>query len=220
MRVFVKICGMSTPQALAAAVTAGADAVGFVFAESPRKVTPKRARQLCRDLSPVVIRVAVMHHPTPDEWQRVAEEFEPDWLQTDVEDYANLDVPERFTRFPVHRSPQYLPKAVPDSPGGRFDGEENLLLFEAATSGQGIRADWSEAAALAAGRQLVLAGGLTPENVGEAIATVRPYGVDVSSGVESKRGVKDARRIAEFLQAVRTAELEGSNLALHGLNER
>lgn len=211
MRVFVKICGISTPQALAAAVTAGADAVGFVFAESPRQVTPKRASQLCRDLSPVVIRVAVMRHPTPGEWQRVAEEFEPDWLQTDVEDYAGLDVPERFTRFPVHRD---LPKKVPDSVDGSFAGDAGLLLFEAAESGQGARADWSRAAELATTRQLVLAGGLTPENVAEAIATVRPYGVDVSSGVESKRGVKDAARIAAFMQAVRAAEMQIPDPAL------
>lgn len=214
MRVFVKICGLTTAQALATAVAAGADAVGFVFAESPRRITPKRAAQLCRDLSPVMIRVAVMHHPTPDEWQQVADEFAPDWLQTDVEDYAHLDVPERYTRFPVHRHPQYLPKKVPDSAAGSYGGGGELLLFEAAISGQGVRADWTEAAALARGRQLVLAGGLTPENVGEAIATVRPYGVDVSSGVESKRGVKSPARIAAFIQAVRAAEMQVSTADL------
>jgi len=82
-----------------------------------------------------------------------------------------------------------------------------MVLFEAAASGQGERADWQRAAALAPGRQLVLAGGLTPENVGEAIVKVRPWGVDVSSGVESKRGVKDVGRIAAFIDAVRAAEL-------------
>lgn len=102
MRVFVKICGLSTPRAVAAAVEAGADAVGFVFAESPRRVTPKRARQLCEGLSPVVIRVAVMRHPAGAEWQAVAEGFEPDWLQTDARDFAGLDVAERFGRLPVY----------------------------------------------------------------------------------------------------------------------
>jgi phosphoribosylanthranilate isomerase len=84
------------------------------------------------------------------------------------------------------------------------------VLFEAAESGQGVQADWRRAAELVAGmgadRQLVLAGGLTPENVGAAIATVRPWGVDVSSGVESRRGVKDPERIAAFMAAVREAE--------------
>jgi phosphoribosylanthranilate isomerase len=195
MRVFVKICGLSTPGAVSAAVAAGADAIGFVFAESPRRVTPKRARELCQDLSPVVIRVAVMRHPSATEWRAVAEQFEPDWLQTDAGDFAALDVAERFGRLPVYRDSQLLDPA-----------SNEPVLFEAAVSGQGALADWQRAAELARGRQLVLAGGLTPDNVGEAIATVRPWGVDVSSGVESKRGVKDLGRIAAFFQAVREAE--------------
>lgn len=94
MRIFVKICGLSTPRAVSEAIHAGADAIGFVFAESPRQVTPKRAAQLCRDLSPAIIRVAVMRHPTPDEWRRVADEFAPDWLRTEPDDFARLDIPE------------------------------------------------------------------------------------------------------------------------------
>lgn len=195
MRVFVKICGLSTPRAVAAAVEAGADAVGFVFAESPRRVTPKRARQLCEALSPVVIRVAVMRHPVATEWQAVADGFEPDWLQTDAADFAGLDVAERFGRLAVYRDAQALAPAT-DEP----------VLYEAAVSGQGALADWQRAAELARGHKLVLAGGLTPDNVGDAITAVRPWGVDVSSGVESKRGVKDVGRIAAFLQAVREAE--------------
>ena len=191
----MKICGLSTPRAVAAAVEAGADAVGFVFAESPRRVTPKRARQLCAGLSPVMIRVAVMRHPAAAEWEAVAGGFEPDWLQTDAADFAGLDVAERFGRLPVYRDAQALAPAT---------GEP--VLFEAALSGQGALADWQRAAELARAHKLVLAGGLTPDNVGEAIVTVRPWGVDVSSGVESKRGVKDVGRIAAFLQAVREAE--------------
>jgi phosphoribosylanthranilate isomerase len=193
--VFVKICGLSTPRAVAAAVEAGADAVGFVFAESPRRVTPKRARQLCEGLSPVMIRVAVMRHPAATDWQAVAEGFGPDWLQTDAADFAGLDVAERFGRLPVYRDDRAQPPAS-DEP----------VLFEAAVSGQGALADWRRAAELARQHKLVLAGGLTPDNVGEAIAAVRPWGVDVSRGVESKRGVKDVGRIAAFLQAVREAE--------------
>lgn len=202
MRVFVKICGLSTPRAVSEAIQAGADAIGFVFAESPRKVTPKRAAQLCRDVSPAIIRVAVMKHPTQDEWRQVAEEFAPDWLQTDAGDFSRLDVPEGISRLPVFRDMTDLDIAAL--------GREEQLLFEAAESGQGIQADWQRAANLVAGlgtdRHLVLAGGLTPENVGAAIATVRPYGVDVSSGVESRRGVKDPDRIAAFMAAVREAE--------------
>jgi phosphoribosylanthranilate isomerase len=203
MRIFVKICGLSTPRAVAAAITAGADAIGFVFAESPRQVTPKRASELCSDVSAVIVRVAVMRHPSAAHWRAVAEEFAPDWLQTDAGDYTGLDVPAQFGRLPVYRDvPALDTAAIPT---------DEMVLFEAAASGQGKRADWERAAALAPGRQLVLAGGLTPENVGEAIATVRPWGVDVSSGVESKRGVKDVARIAAFIDAVRTAELRHAN---------
>lgn len=202
MRIFVKICGLSTPRAVSEALHAGADAIGFVFAESPRQVTPKRAAQLCRDVSPAIIRVAVMRNPTQDEWQRVADEFAPDWLQTEAGDFARLDLADGISRLPVFRD-------TPDLDLAAFNREE-LLLFEAGVSGQGVQADWQRAgqlvAGMGAGRQLVLAGGLTPENVGAAIATVRPYGVDVSSGVESRRGVKDPDRIAAFMAAVRQAE--------------
>ncbi len=198
MRVFVKICGLTTPRAVAAAIDAGADAVGFVFAESPRRVTPQRARQLCADVPPVILRVAVMRHPQLAEWLQVAEGFEPDWLQTDADDFAALEVDARFGHLPVYRD-------TPELAMGNLPADEPVL-FEAADSGTGTRPDWQRAAGLARGRQLVLAGGLTPENVGEAIATVRPWGVDVSSGVESKRGVKDLGRISAFLEAVRAAE--------------
>jgi phosphoribosylanthranilate isomerase len=202
VRVFVKICGLSTPRAVSEAIHAGADAIGFVFAESPRQVTPKRAAQLCRDVSPAIIRVAVMRNPTPDEWRRVADEFAPDWLQTEADDFVRLDIPEGISRLPVFRDTPMLDMTA-------FSREE-LVLFEAAESGQGVQADWQRAADLVAGmgadRQLVLAGGLTPGNVGAAIATVRPWGVDVSSGVESRRGVKDPERIAAFMAAVREAE--------------
>jgi len=198
MRVFVKICGLSTPRAVAAAVNAGADAIGFVFAQSPRQVTPKRARQLCAAVSPVILRVAVMRHPVAADWSAVADEFQPDWLQTDAADFAGLDVAEPISRLPVYRDTRLL-----DDTEVAVDGP---VLFEAVVSGEGARANWQRAASLAPGRQLILAGGLTPDNVGEAIVTVRPWGVDVSSGVESKRGVKDVGRIAAFMQAVREAE--------------
>jgi phosphoribosylanthranilate isomerase len=171
-------------------------------------VTPKRAAQLCRDVSPAIIRVAVMRNPTRDEWRRVADEFAPDWLQTEAGDFARLDLPECVSCLPVFRD-------TPDLDMAAFNREERVL-FEAAESGQGVQADWQRAAELVAGmgfdRQLVLAGGLRPENVGAAIATVRPWGVDVSSGVESRRGVKDPERIAAFMAAVREAE---SNNARH-----
>ena len=90
---FVKICGMTSEEAIHAAVTAGADAIGFVFAESPRRIAPDKAAQLCRDLPEDLVRVAVMQHPSAEEWQEVREQFTPDWLQTDAEDFPALDLP-------------------------------------------------------------------------------------------------------------------------------
>lgn len=194
----VKICGLTTPVGVRAAVDAGADAIGFVCTESPRQVTPKRARELCAAVPPLIIRVAVMRHPQATVWQAVAKEFGPDWLQTDAADFDGLVIPEEISRLRVYRDTQSFDPAslAPDEP----------ILFEAGESGQGMQANWQRAAALSPVRKLILAGGLTPDNVGEAIATVRPYGVDVSSGVESRRGVKDSGLIAAFIYAVRAAE--------------
>lgn len=200
MRVFVKICGLNTAEALAAAVEAGADAVGFVLAESPRRVSPATAARLAALTPPGIIRVAVFRHPAAAEVRAALENFTPDWLQSDAEDFANdtWGVPPSVTALPVYR----------DEPG--LD-EETVCrapraLFEAAVSGAGQRVDWQRAAALARSTQLVLAGGLTPDNVAAAIAAVRPWGVDVSSGVERSRGVKDGARIGAFIKAVRWAE--------------
>jgi len=196
--VFVKICGLTTQADVAAAVAAGANALGFVFAESPRRVTVDQAATLTREVPASIVRVAVMRHPTPAEWVEVESGFRPDWLQSDVADFEQLDCGTDLLRIPVYR----------DSPGLDADqiAREQRVLFEAASSGVGERADWALAARLATTTQLMLAGGLDPDNVAAAIRQVRPWGVDVSSGVESQRGVKDPNRIAAFVNAVRKLE--------------
>jgi phosphoribosylanthranilate isomerase len=199
-RTFVKICGITTPAALHAAIEAGADAVGFVFAESPRRVAPEAAAALARLVPPGILRVAVLRHPAPGEWQAVLAAFEPDLLQTDAEDYAMLAVPAGIGRLPVYRDTPALDTGAV--------AREDRALYEAAASGIGAMPDWRRARTLAATTRLVLAGGLSPENVGAALDAVRPWGVDVSSGVESSRGVKDPVRIAAFVAAVRRAEKE------------
>ena len=197
---FIKICGLSTPEDVVAAVAAGADALGFVFADSPRKVTPGQARALCGSLRRRVIRVAVMRHPSAGDWAQVREVFDPDWLQTDAEDFAALGRLDCET-LPVYRN------AGPAA--GRMPGR---ILFEGAQSGHGERADWSGAARVATRTRVILAGGLDSGNVVEAIETVRPWGVDVSSGVERSRGVKDPRKISEFIARVRAVEGESAHV--------
>lgn len=195
---FVKICGMTSPEAVAAAAEAGADAVGFVFADSPREVTPDRALELCASLPPGILRVAVMRHPSVERFERVVTAFAPDWIQTDAEDLEALNVPDGCAVLPVYRN-------------GRLPGTGTRparLLFEGADSGTGDTADWREARGLARATELVLAGGLNPDNVAVAIEYVAPWGVDVSSGVEASRGRKDPRKIADFVARVRALESE------------
>lgn len=197
---FIKICGLSTPDDVAVAVAAGADALGFVFADSPRQVTPEQARALCGSLESRVVRVAVMRHPTAADWAMVRDVFEPDWLQTDAEDLATLGRLD-CEPLPVYRN------AGP--PTGRMSGQ---ILFEGAQSGHGERADWLGAARVAARTRVILAGGLDCDNVVEAIEAVRPWGVDVSSGVERTRGIKDPQKIREFIARVRAAEREQAHV--------
>lgn len=194
MRVWVKVCGLTTPDAVAAAVDAGVDAVGFVFAESKRKVTPQRAAELARDVPKHIARAAVMLHPSQLELDEVWSHFRPDVLQTDIEDLAALRIPDGLNVVPVVRSGRALPPALP-----------NRLLFEGPVSGTGTTTDWSEASQLASRTELILAGGLQPANVAAAIAAARPFGVDVSSGVEAAPGVKDPAKIHEFVRNARAA---------------
>jgi phosphoribosylanthranilate isomerase len=198
----VKICGLSKAEHVRAAVAAGADAVGFVFARSVRRVEPSHAAAIASDVPDTVKKVAVMLHPTADEWQRVLREFSPDVLQTDAEDFAGLDVPESIECWPVYREGNVVPDTV-FSLGNRVSG---TFLYEGAKSGQGETVDWSRAAEIARQGNMILAGGLAAHNVAEAIATVRPFGVDVSSAVESAPGEKDSLLIEEFVMAARAAE--------------
>jgi len=194
MSLLIKICGLSDRQHVAVALEAGAGALGFVFAESPRQVTPKHARAISGDVPRNVKRVAVMLHPAYDEWQRVLEQFEPDVLQTDAGDFDGLEVPASVERWPVYREGQSRPAAV------------GTWVYEGPKSGRGETVNWATAAALAASGGMILAGGLGPQNVAAAIQTVRPSGVDVSSGVETAPGKKDAQLIKEFIGAAKAAE--------------
>lgn len=193
---FVKICGLTTVAAVQAAVDNGADAVGFVFAKSPRRVHPEVARSLCEPVPANIIRVAVMRHPSVDEWSAVRDIFEPDWLQTDVTDLQSLELGRKCAALPVYRNAQADDEEEWPSP----------MLFEGMSSGSGQLADWERAGAIAARTNLILAGGLSPSNVTEAITAVRPWGVDVSSGVETSPGTKDPDKIAEFIARVRAVE--------------
>ena len=196
MSLFVKICGLQKADDVKAAVSAGADAVGFVFAESVRRVTPEQARKLTQYLPKRVRRVAVMRHPSQSEWEEVLDTFSPDILQTDIDDFESLDVPRSVERWPVIRE--------------GYAGIEGKLpavfLYEGQRSGAGQTVDWPRAAEIARRGNMILAGGLGVDNIATAIRTVHPHGVDVSSGVESRPGRKDPGLIQLFIKAARAAE--------------
>ncbi len=194
MSLMIKICGLKNADDVRAATNAGANAVGFVFAESVRRVTPDQASEACRDLSPTVRRVAVMKHPPQSLVDEVVDVFAPDVVQTDVEDFDTISVPGDIETWPVFRQGVTEPR------------DQETFLYEGRVSGSGETVDWQLARQHTGAGNMILAGGLDPDNVAESIRQVRPFGVDVSSGVELAPGVKDQDRIQAFIRAARAAE--------------
>lgn len=192
---WIKICGMTTPEAVAAAVDAGVDAIGFVFAKSVRQVTPEQATLLAAPARGRIRCVAVTRHPTQHDIERILQDFGPDVLQTDSTDLRSLQLPRQLDLLPVLRDAQDVDDLPP------------RLLFEGLASGTGVPCDWSAAHQVARRTELVLAGGLNPNNVASAIAQVQPFGVDVSTGVETRPGVKSPAHIALFVTAARASSV-------------
>lgn len=194
---FIKICGMTTPIAVSTAMSCEVDAIGFVFAASVRQVSTQKANELAGSARGRVACVAVTRHPTRDQVREILRDFRPDILQTDIDDIASLDLPTTLSVLPVMR-----PCAQPAC------GLPARVLFEGPVSGSGQTTDWDAAAQLAQRCEVILAGGLNPANVGIAIRQVRPFGVDVSSGVEDSPGIKSVDKIEKFVAAARAASLE------------
>jgi phosphoribosylanthranilate isomerase len=194
---WLKICGVTSLDAVEAALAAQVDAIGFVFSPSVRRLEPAQAAQLAAAARGRVALIAVTTQPQQQLVDEIMRVFRPDALQTDLQDFERLRLPDTLTRLPVLRAAALPGTALP-----------RRLLFEGERSGSGAVADWSAAARLASANELILAGGLNAHNVAQAIRTVRPYGVDVSSGVESAPGRKSAQKIAEFVDAA-TAAFEG-----------
>ena len=192
MTLWVKICGLTTPDAVAAALDAGADAIGFVFAKSVRQVSPDVALRLAAPARGRARCVAVTRHPTQQDIDDIISIFKPDVLQTDAADLPTLRLPKQLDLLPVFRGAADESNTLP-----------TRLLFEGLTSGAGVPCDWTAARRVARRTELVLAGGLNPANVAAAIAAVQPFGVDVSTGVEVRPGVKSPVEIANFVRAAR-----------------
>jgi len=208
MRVRVKICGITRAEDAQLAVELGADAVGFVlWPGSPRAINSEIARSIAGKIPKTVTKVGVFVDPLPNDvaWlvefigldtvqlhgQEAAEAFE--WIGVPLVKAVRLDTDQDIER--AADLPQYVTPLV--------DATDRRLM-----GGTGQVADWRRAGRLAARRPIMLAGGLVAANVAEAVRAVRPWAVDVSSGVERYPGVKDADRLIRFFQAVAGVNVE------------
>jgi len=199
MAVRVKICGITRLQDLHDACDAGADALGFVFYEnSPRHVTIEIAAALVRELPPFVQSVGLFVNAEPAFIEQVLNRVSLDVLQ-----FHGDETPADCARFgrPYIKAVRVNPDTDLLKCAADFDAARGLLLdawVPGIPGGTGERFDWSLIPANLP-KPVVLSGGLTPGNVAEAVQRVRPWAVDVSSGVEAAKGIKDAHKIAQFI---------------------
>jgi len=201
----IKICGITNSEDALHAAACGADALGFVFYDkSPRAVTPEQVRQIVAELTPFVTTVGLFVNEAPEKIRQIS-----DFCGLDVLQLHGDEGPEQCV-YPPRRVLKALRVKGEESLVGLDDFQVSALLLDAwrpdSYGGTGHVCDWQLAERVAARRRVILAGGLTPDNVAEAIRRVRPYGVDVSSGVESAPGQKDPERVAAFIRNARAAQ--------------
>lgn len=195
---FIKICGLKTERDVDTAVEAGADAIGFVFSASPRRIDASTAARLCDRVPEHVLTVGVFRDEPLDDVRSLATDSGIRAVQLHgPEDRGYYDdlATGGWTLIRAAAFGDSVPRC----------GEmgEDMLLLDAPVPGSGIAWDWSRKTLAGAGERWILAGGLTPDNVRDAVDVTRPWGVDVSSGVEQSRGVKDPALIAAFVKAAR-----------------
>lgn len=203
-RTRIKICGLTRGEDVKCAVSCGAHAIGFVFAQSPRRISPQIAARLAGDVPAGVLRVGLFLDQDQAEIERV--------LATVPLDVLQFHGRETEQQCGVHGLPWLKAVAMEDNgslerAGQAYPGAEGLLLDShqaGQRGGSGQVFDWSLVHAVA--KPIWLAGGLDAVNVGEAIREVRPYAVDVSSGVEVTPGIKNAGKISAFIAAVKEAD--------------
>lgn len=200
---FIKICGLRTARDVAAAVQAGADAVGFVFAESPRRVDAATARELAETVPPHVLTVGVFRRQPLEEVRALAEESRMRCVQLHGDEGSDYFTALRARGRTLVRAVAAQPERAQRC--GEFG--EDMLLLDTPVPGSGESWNWAAPDFTPPRGRWLLAGGLTPGNVRDAVQAARPWGVDVSSGVERERGVKDPELIAAFVAAAREARV-------------
>lgn len=204
-RTRIKVCGFTREADLDGALALGVDAVGFVlYPPSPRAVTVARAAELARRVPPFVTRVGLFVNEDAAAVERAAREAALDLLQFHGDESAEYC--ERFG-LPWIKAVRVRPETDLLECADRFRGARALLLdaWSEGWGGSGKRFDWSLIPA-SLPMPLILSGGLDPDNVAEAVHNIRPSAVDVSSGVESAKGIKDVARVAAFISGVEHGE--------------
>jgi phosphoribosylanthranilate isomerase len=202
--VWVKIEGITSEEDALLAVAMGADALGFVFAPSPRQMSPKKVREIVARLPPEVLTIGVFRDQSI---QQVVQTVHTSGLK--AAQLHGRETPEqtRAVREQVGLVIRGLPAGDPALQRWDEFGADALVL-DAPRPGSGEVFDWSLADGVPLNRKVILAGGLTPENVAAGIKAVRPWGVDVATGVESSPGRKDPVKLRRFIQAARAAAPE------------
>jgi phosphoribosylanthranilate isomerase len=205
-----KVCGITNLHDAAWAAECGADAIGFVFAESRRRIAPETARAIVREIGPFVTPVGVFVDSSAEEVRRTL-----DTTGCTVAQLQGSEPPEYIEAL----DPYGVVKAIrvgdslDENEVRRYKGARAIQLdayVQGVAGGTGCRFDPALAIPLVReGWRVIVAGGLSADNVREVVASVRPYGVDVSSGVESAPGRKDHGKVARFIAAVRAADREG-----------
>lgn len=203
MRTRIKVCGITNVEDARAALDLGADFVGLVLTESPRRVAPDRARAIRDALPKDAPVVGVFASEPPEVVVPLASSLRLEAVQ--VSGWLDREERDPFDVWHVLRGPELPdPTTLPMVPLRTY----HLDAWDPARAGgTGLRSDWSWAAsAVEVGRRLVVAGGLTPENVAGLVRDVRPFGVDASSGLESSVGTKSAPLVRAFIEQIRAAD--------------
>jgi phosphoribosylanthranilate isomerase len=200
---FVKICGITNEQDALLAVALGADALGFVFAPSPRQISPALARDITKRLPPEIITVGVFRNELPTRVIEVVNEARLNGAQLHGQESEAMTAEvAAHCRFVIKAVVAGSPEAA------RADGfAADAVLVDGLHPGSGVAYDWELLRDLPTNIRVMLSGGLTPDNVAAGISQVRPWGVDVSSGVEKSPGLKDAVKMRHFITNARDAVL-------------
>ncbi len=206
MSLFIKLCGLKTAVDVETAVEAGASAVGFVLTPSSRQIALAEAAKLRRLLPESVLAVAVFNDPSPDLIRLALEEVAPDLVQVEARNGTGVPI-QKFV--PVVLNGKGAEEAVMQALELTETGM--VLVDTAERGGTGRRSDWGRLARMKVRDRIIVAGGLNPENVGEAISTIGPFGVDVSTGIEGRPGEKEPVLMRRFVRAARAAEVRSSS---------